>query len=471
MGKIWATTTLASVLVLAMAACARFEPRSLSPAQTASDFEKRSLDNPKLKEFLETNLNRKFSAWPATSWDFSMLTLAALYYHPELDVARAQWQVAQAAIITAGAIPNPTVGAAPGFTANPIGGVSPLLYGFFLDNPIETAGKRGYRLDKATHLSSAARLNIAVTAWQVRSRLRAGLLDLYLAKQTETLLYRQEAMLEKLVKLLAARLEQGEIPRPEVTQAQIALNQGRLSLQEARKQLAQNRVKLAQALGLPLSALKGIDISFSFLKHPPAPLPSREVARQALLNRPDILAALSEYEAAQSALQLEIARQYPDIHLGPGYNFDDSENKWKFGLSVTLPVYNRNQGPIAEAEARRHEVAARFTALQARVMGEINQALAGYREALRKLKTAEALLAAEKTQEESAQARFKAGETDRLALLSARLVLETANLSRVKAFYQAQQALGLLEDAIKSPLGPSGWIPVALEANREKSDR
>lgn len=470
MRKIWETTSLVLVIIAATAACARFEPRPLSPAQTASELEHRTMDNPKLRNFLETNLHRKFSDWPPRSWDFSMLTLAALYYNPDLDVARAQWQVARAAIITAGAIPNPTVGTAPGFIANPLGGVSPLLYGFFFDLPIETAGKRGYRIAKATHLSIAARLNIAVTAWQVRSHLRASLLDLYLAEQTETLLHRQDMVQQELVNLLAARLAQGEIPRPEVTQAQIALNQVRLSWQEARKQLAQNRVKLAQALGVPVTALRGIDISFGFLKSPPAPPPSREMARQALLTRPDILAALAEYEAAQSALQLEIARQYPDIHLGPAYNFDDSENKWKFGLSVTLPVFNRNQGPIAEAEARRQEVAACFTALQARVIGEIDQALAGYREARRKLTTAATLLAFEASQEQSAQARFRAGETDRLGLLSARLVLATAKLSRLKAFYQAQQALGLLEDALKSPLRSSAWER-ALEANREKGDR
>ena len=65
-----------------------FEPRPLSPEQIISNCENRKLDDPKLKEFLETNLNRKFFNWAASSWDFSMLTLAAPYYHPELDVAR-----------------------------------------------------------------------------------------------------------------------------------------------------------------------------------------------------------------------------------------------------------------------------------------------------------------------------------------------------------------------------------------------
>jgi outer membrane protein TolC len=66
---------------------------------------------------------------------------------------------------------------------------------------------------------------------------------------------------------------------------------------------------------------------------------------------------LAEYNASQSALQLEIAKQYPDIHLNPGYEFDQGDNKWSPGLTVTLPILNQNKGPIAEAEAKRTEAA------------------------------------------------------------------------------------------------------------------
>ena len=59
------------MLIAAVTAGVRFEPRPLSPEQFTSNFESRTLDNPKLKEFLETNLNRKFVNWPASSGDFS----------------------------------------------------------------------------------------------------------------------------------------------------------------------------------------------------------------------------------------------------------------------------------------------------------------------------------------------------------------------------------------------------------------
>ena len=74
-----------------VAGCARFHPQPLSPAETAAGLESRSLDNPRLKAFLEKNLNRELNPWPAAKWDFEMLTLAAFYYHPSLDVARAVW--------------------------------------------------------------------------------------------------------------------------------------------------------------------------------------------------------------------------------------------------------------------------------------------------------------------------------------------------------------------------------------------
>jgi outer membrane protein, heavy metal efflux system len=71
-------------------ASAGCEPRLPSPEQITSTFESRPIDNPKLKKVLEADLNHKFFNWPASAWDISLLTLAALCYHHELDVAKAK---------------------------------------------------------------------------------------------------------------------------------------------------------------------------------------------------------------------------------------------------------------------------------------------------------------------------------------------------------------------------------------------
>jgi outer membrane protein, heavy metal efflux system len=436
--------------------CATFQPKPISPAQTALTFERRTPDNAKLKEFLETNLHREITPWPPRSWDFTMLTLVAFYYHPDLDAARARWGVAQAGVVTAGQRPNPSAGFIPQYDSNAASGVSPWILSLTFDIPIEIAGKRGYRIARAEHLSEAARLNIATVAWQVRNRLRVSLLNLYAADQSEVLLKERLAIQEDIVSLLEKRLAVGEVSRPDVTQAHLSLDQIRLSLRETQEQKAEAHVRVVMALGLPVSALPRDQISLAFLEKLPPGLPSSDVQRQALLGRTDILSALAEYAARESALQLEIAKQYPDIHLGPGYEYDQGENKWSIGFSISLPVFNQNQGPIAEAEARRKEAEVQFRALQAQRIGEIDRALAGYRTSLQKLETADSIISDKKRQQESVQAMFNVGEVDRLALLSARLELASSMISRLDVFVLVQQSLGLLEDAVQHPLDISG---------------
>jgi cobalt-zinc-cadmium efflux system outer membrane protein len=443
---------LLTVVLCITTGCTVFHSRPISPTQTASALESRSLENPELKAFLEKNLHIDLKEWPPRLWNFEMLTFAAFYYHPDLDVARAKWGVAEAGIITAGAIPNPTLGSSIGLISNQTSGVNPWLYGLSLDIPIETAGKRGYRLSRAKYLSTAARLNVVVIAWKVRSRLRANLVNLYAAGNSETLLKKEETIQEEIVRLMEKRLTVGEVSLPDVTQAHISLNQVRLSLRDAQRQRAEALAQVAASLGVSVAAVEGINLSFDFIEKRPANLLSSDIRRQALLTRADILSALSEYDAAQSALQLEISRQYPDIRLGPGYNFDDAQNKWTIGLAVTLPVFNRNEGPIAEDRARRAEAAARFTALQAGIMGEIDRALSGYRSVLRTLETAEALLLNQRSRVQSARAMFDAGETDRLTFLTAQMELAASELARLDIFVKVQQSLGLLEDAMQRPL-------------------
>ena len=154
-------------LALVLSGCARFEPRPLSAADSAAKLGRRSLEDAKLKDFLEKNLPRELSEWPAGKWDLDMLTLAAFYYHPSLEVARAQWAVAKGGEATAGQRPNPTLNVTPGYNATTFM-ASPWIVLGSLDVPVETAGKRRYRRAHAAQLSEAARLNIATVAWQVR---------------------------------------------------------------------------------------------------------------------------------------------------------------------------------------------------------------------------------------------------------------------------------------------------------------
>lgn len=138
------------------ATCVRFHPRPIAPVKAMEDFEARRLDATELRDFLLRDQDAK--DWPPAAWDLKSLTLATLYYHPDMDVARAQWGVARGGRITAGERPNPSLNPALGYNAtSPRSEVTPWIPEISLEIAIETAGKRGYRIAEARHLSEAAR--------------------------------------------------------------------------------------------------------------------------------------------------------------------------------------------------------------------------------------------------------------------------------------------------------------------------
>ena len=452
--SLWTKSIAALTLPLLLAGCARFESKPISATHSLEHWEGRNLSGEGLKRFLESNLGHEISGWPLPFWDFETLSLAALYYHPSLDVARAEWGVAQAGIVTAGARPNPTISVVPQYTVNSPSDVSPWLTTINFDIPIETAGKRGYRRARAQQLSEAARLNLATAAWRVRSHLREVLLEHIVLQQRAERLRRQEETLRQLSQLYDERVKTGTLTATEALPTRLLLQKNLLELTVAKQSAADNRVRLAEAIGVPLTALAGINLSpdLAFIGPGFDPEQGPRFRREALERRPDILSALAEYAAAQSTLQLEIAKQYPDVHLGPGYEYDQGENKWALGLSVELPVRNRNQGPIAEAQAKREEAAARFTALQAQVIAEIDRALTAHQASQEQLASVDSLLRTQQRYADSVQALFTAGSADRAELVTAQLELATAQLTRLDALFKVQQALGQVEDALQDSI-------------------
>jgi len=445
------TVPVCLALLGALTACTSFRARPLDVDRGLALFEARRLDDPGLRQFIERTEHAQLARWPLASWDFAHLTLAADYYRADLSLARAKLTAAKAAEETAGARPNPALALSPTYDTTAEPGISPWTLGFTFDIPIETAGKRGYRIAQAQHLANAARLQVANAAWQVRSQVRISLVQLHSAERAAEILTRQLETQREAVLLLQRRLDIGEASVADVQLVRVAAANAALQLRETQKETAQARVGLAAALGVPETALQGVGLSFEAIDSLPSPETAAPSRREALLNRTDVLSALADYEASQSALQLEIARQYPDIHLGPGfshgYTASELENAVTFGVSLTLPLLNRNQGPIAEAQAHRQEAAATFDAVQAQAVAEVEQAVSAYRDSVVKLQTAEQLLAEQRQRMSSTQALFDSGEANRLTLVQARGELTAIELARAQALTEAQLALGQLQGA------------------------
>lgn len=424
--------------------CAKYTARPLDAGRAASAFGQRSLNDAGLQQFLASQGAAR------GAWNVDRLALAAAYFHGDVAVARAEADEAAAGIKTAGQVPDPVLSFSPAYNAT-TKGISPWIITPSLDVTIETAGKRAKRLAQARASAEAARLRVAAAAWEVRTKVRTAMLDLHVARENIGLLQAEGALHEEALNRLDAQVKAGESPAFELTQARLDSNRSRLALHDAEKQAAVAQAQLAAAIGVSSAAVDAVTLDFAAFDSLPV-APGTNIRRQALVNRADLLAALADYAGADAELRLEIAKQYPDVHLNPGYELDQTDNKWSLGLSVELPILNQNRGPIAQAEARRKTAGAKFEAKQAAVFGEIETAAAAYRAARAKAATAAQLASDAKRASDSTKGMVEAGELATIELVRRRIEASATALSQAEARQQAQQAVGALEAALHIPL-------------------
>jgi outer membrane protein TolC len=277
-----------------------------------------------------------------------------------------------------------------------------------------------------------------------------------MALRSLEILRNERAVRAEMVAILEQRLALGAAARPEVNVALTALISVEVEAKAAETAVSESGAVLAAAVGLPSLP----DVDTQTLPVTPVSLPVGEVQKAGLLHRADIRRSLLEYAASEAKLHLEIANQYPNVDLSPGYAFDEGHSKISFSPSFPVPLFNRNRGPISEAEARRAEAEVRFNGLQAQAIGEMGIALARYRGGLAELADAEERLARiQQVREAAIRRAVEAGEEDRLALVGVRVESAVAARARLDALRRVQSALGAMEDAVQHSLVPGPPLP------------
>jgi cobalt-zinc-cadmium efflux system outer membrane protein len=439
------------VLAAATGGCRHVPPNPLSAEQTMRELETRSLDDAGLREFLTTHLEPPPAHWPLVHWGLPELTLAALYFQPSLTISRTAADVSSAQIGTAKQRPNPTLTFFPQWVSNAAAAASPWLATAQLNWPIETAGKRGHRMRAAEARAEAADLAVWTEGWRIRAATYAAVVTLAAAEARLRTLEDVRAAQAELVRLFETRLGAGAVAQSDLELQRVALVQATADAASASRLRLEARAGLAGVLGVPPAAVGQLDVVFPLATMPDGleTLTSADARRAALLDRSDVRALLREYAAAESDVRLELARQYPDIEIGSGYEYDQGLNKWGLGVGVTLPVMNQNQGPIDEAVARRAQTAARFEALQASVIAEVGSASARLDGARTEWRQGTRLVTEATRQRDLVAAALARGAADRVGLVGATQQLLRARLVLIAAQEQVHAAVAALEQAVQ----------------------
>lgn len=442
----------AVVLLVACAAPAP-APGPIDSTRSVQALQARRLDDARLQRFIESERPSRPTDAPV-HWDLDRLTLAALYFHPDLSIARSQLRVAQAQALTARARPNPGLAATLGRGA---GGMlaSPWIVGAAIDFVLESGDRRALRQTQTDLQVRAARADLQQASWLVRARVYSALLDLWSAQRRLDPLHEQLDLQAKRAGLFELRVESGENPRADLRRELTQRDQYAAALAQAEGELVQARVDLSEAIGVPVAALEGAPVSTEAFDRPPAlddSVLSDAIRERALSDRADVRDALAQIDAAQADLQIQLSRRLPDLRLGPGYLFDQGTNKYEVSIGLDWP--RSIEGPVAEALARRDLAANRLLALQARIIARIDRASLAWRTSVQLAMACESLLVQVQQRERAAMAQFDAGSLDRPALLGARIDQLEATRALQAARERQRRALAALEDALQRPLEP-----------------
>ena len=191
--------------------------------------------------------------------------------------------------------------------------------------------------------------------------------------------------IDRMLGITKARLGQGEIAGGELRRLQVERLRFVDDLFATDLALRNAKAALLAAIGYPDLA-RDFDVSGALTELPAVfnafgtgvastTLDRPAIEVQAMAGRPDLLAARTEQQRADTETQLQRALRTANLTVGGGYKRTETSDGVVFGVTVPLPLFNRNPGGIARAEAERRRAGNLATATEIGVRLDVQQAV------------------------------------------------------------------------------------------------
>ena len=382
--------------------------------------------------------------------------LQALRAHPDLRVAAAQIEAAQAQIeqATAGWYPRVTGQTRSTFAENQSaavggqqvvrsGGIRNYQAGFSAAQTLLDFGQTRHSVSQATHTAEAVE-------WDTQGVLQDLLLrvsESYFStlREAQSVIIQTDNVRNAELQLARARgfYEAGTRARIEVTRALADLANANLALIQARNALARARAGLFVNMGVGREE----PAELSEVVVVPPPWEQEEAVNVSTENRPELQAQLARLSAARSNVQQARAQYFPTIAATYNYNWSDqlfppALYSWNAGLSMTVPVFNEPVlgAQVRRAEADQSQAEARLGSLTLTARQAVVEAWLNLREAQERLRTAQFGLAAAEENYRLASERYQVGVGASLDVSDAQRLLVQARSQEVQARYDVQLA-------------------------------
>ena len=270
----------------------------------------------------------------------------ALFYNPDLRIARLEAGAALAKFVTTGLWKDPVFGFDGADITSPS---APFQYSFMGHLTIPISGRLKVEKARAGAAYESQLRTIVDAEWNTRFALRKLWATWAAANQRISLLQDVIAQLEHINSIADTLKEVGELNRVQHRLLQVELSSKLVELTDAELQAVQTNFDLLGLIGLSPTAASMLLPTFPTIE---LPIVEDETARLIQTNT-ELAIRIAEYETAEQSLHVEIKRQFPDITLGSGFGSESHDSRFLIGLIIPLPVLNANREGIAVASAQR----------------------------------------------------------------------------------------------------------------------
>jgi len=241
-----------------------------------------------------------------------------------------------------------------------------------INQAIELGGKRAARIESAERGRDVAAADLATQRLEIRAATVAAFFDVLVAQERVRLAEALLDLAQRATQAASRRVMAGKVSPVEETKARVAEGSVRVEFNQAQAELASARKRLAATWGNPSPRFERADGRAETL---PA-VPTSEEITNRLAASPALARARLEVDRRSALAEVERTRRIPNVTVSLGAKRAEElgRDQAVVGLSIPLPLFDRNQGNLLEALRRADKARDELAATEVRLSTEIAQA-------------------------------------------------------------------------------------------------
>lgn len=372
----------------------------------------------------------------------------ALEGNPEVAAAKRQWEATEGQVLQGRSRPNPELAYSLEDTRS-----KTRTQSWQLNLPVELGGKRAARTKAAEKTREQAQAQLAELQATVRANVAAAYFDVLTAQERLVLARDSAALAKSSTDTVSKRVAAGKVSPVEESKARVA---------EAgvRVELAQAASEQRNALSRLFALLGRIDAPYTVLEGKAENLPSVPSLadlQPLISSAPGVVLARIEVDRREALTALEQSKRVPDVTVSVGMqrSNETQRNVLLFGVSVPLPIFDRNQGNLLEALKLEDKARDELQAASVRLHSEVAQGQERLSTITAEVQSLQQdVLPGAKSAYDAATIGFENGKFNFLEVLDAQRTYFTAKSQYLKALGEAHRAAADIDRLLGASMVP-----------------